>query len=377
MKRIELSISTKYVSHWSVQEALRELFQNAIDREQEDSNAKLVTSVEYSDDGTCDLIIANNNTTLNKETLLLGETSKTDDDSMIGKFGEGYKLAMLVLLRNNIGIKIYTSNEEWKPVIEKSESFNSNVLVIYIDNSSEISSTVFNLSNLSQSDYEEHCENNLKLQNEYNYIETSTAEILTEERHIGKIFVGGLFVCNNQGSKLHGYNFKPGIFELGRDRQVIDGFNLSWNTSRALVDAAIEDSELCAKLIFNIDNEDQQFLSNFVSRNSELLRAAWQHFIERYPDCVPIRYASDAKEMSKKYIGIKTVVVSDRLYQLLIKTEEYEELLNTFERVAELEEPMEIVNKFYNKYASKMRKEVKEAFAKYIIAPAIDWRNEE
>ena len=87
MARHKMSLDANYVSDWTAQDAFRELFQNAIDWGNWSHSIK---------DGT--LCIISHNANLSPSTLLLGSSSKKDGTT-IGKWGEGYKLAMLVLVR--------------------------------------------------------------------------------------------------------------------------------------------------------------------------------------------------------------------------------------------------------------------------------------
>ena len=116
-RKYELSIATTYVENWGVFEALRELFQNAIDQ----------GDWEYHYDPVAkELSIINHNDTLDTDSLLLGNTSKRNDGSKIGEFGEGYKLAVLALLRDGYEVTFYNggANEIWKTRLVNSKKFN-------------------------------------------------------------------------------------------------------------------------------------------------------------------------------------------------------------------------------------------------------------
>ncbi len=85
----ELSLSKQYVSHWGMADGVRELLQNALDSE---------SPFEWEfKDGS--LFLHSRYSKLEPRTLLLGQTSKAEDTTAIGSFGEGYKIAMLVLTR--------------------------------------------------------------------------------------------------------------------------------------------------------------------------------------------------------------------------------------------------------------------------------------
>lgn len=115
MKTIELSLSPKYVSGWGVEEAVREILQNAIDQKADGAEV----SVSYDRET---LSILADGARLKTSTLLLGESGK-DDERYIGKYGEGYKLALLVLTRERKPVKVVTDAETWTPEFRLSETF--------------------------------------------------------------------------------------------------------------------------------------------------------------------------------------------------------------------------------------------------------------
>ena len=119
--KYELTISTGYVPKWTYIEAVRELFQNAIDNEAVNSENKM--SVCYADDK---LLIANKTSKLTLDSLLLGSSTKRDDERTIGQHGEGYKIAFMVLLREGKSVTVYNygANEIWTTKIVNSRRYN-------------------------------------------------------------------------------------------------------------------------------------------------------------------------------------------------------------------------------------------------------------
>jgi hypothetical protein len=79
MKTIESSLSPKYVSGWGVEEAVREILQNAIDQKADGAEV----SVSYDRET---LSILTDGARLKTSTLLLGESGK-DDERYIEQFG--------------------------------------------------------------------------------------------------------------------------------------------------------------------------------------------------------------------------------------------------------------------------------------------------
>ena len=119
-KSFILPISKDYVRHWGIQEAIRELLQNAID-----SESKFTFEIAGNK-----LIISNDDATLSPSDLILGQSSKHDDDDAIGQFGEGFKLALAVLAREDREIVIYNGDLTWIPIFTYNDDFKGDVLRI-------------------------------------------------------------------------------------------------------------------------------------------------------------------------------------------------------------------------------------------------------
>jgi len=132
MSKIELTLAPNYVPTWTLVDAVRELFQNALDQQRQNSENE--ASWHY-DDVTGVLTISNATSKLTTASLLLGQTTKADDKSTIGQFGEGYKIATLVLLREgkNVVFYNYGAREVWRPRFVKSRRFDTDILTFFIE----------------------------------------------------------------------------------------------------------------------------------------------------------------------------------------------------------------------------------------------------
>ena len=215
--RDRLSLSRNYVSSWGIEEAIRELLQNA-----KDSNGEDIIDIDKSS-GT--ITITNKNTSIPSSTLLLGNTSKKDDLDKIGQFGEGYKLALLVLLRENKEIFIKNGNKNWTPSFEYSDNFECEVLCI-TETAGNGDDLTFEISGFDSSELDELENEFLGLNGQaYNSIQTSYGEILTDSDYKGKVFVDGLPVYEDDNFD-YGYNFRPCYVSLDRDRKSINIYEL-------------------------------------------------------------------------------------------------------------------------------------------------------
>ena len=132
---IELSISPEYIN-WNMWECVREFIQNCIDEDTKDNIGLITYDVHNGNKHGGTLTLTNAYASLRRHTLLLGSTDKRNDDSQLGCYGEGYKLAIAGLLheQSKYEIEIHTGFEKWTPAIEYSERFGNQIVVIRIEN---------------------------------------------------------------------------------------------------------------------------------------------------------------------------------------------------------------------------------------------------
>ena len=104
-----------------------EIFQNALDNEIANPENKM--GFNYDEENQR-LTISNKTSVLNPESLLLGSSTKRDDKDTIGKHGEGYKIAFMVLLREGKDIKVYnySAREIWETRLVKAKRYNNRLV---------------------------------------------------------------------------------------------------------------------------------------------------------------------------------------------------------------------------------------------------------
>lgn len=296
MKKYELSLSRNYVSNWGIEEAIRELLQNAKDSSGEEK-------IEI-DKTKGIVVISNKNTSISSSTLLLGNTSKKDDLDKIGQFGEGYKLAILVLLREGKKITINNGNKRWIPSFEYSENFNCEVLCIteFDNNGNDLDFIIssFEVKELVQLEKEF-----LGLNGQaYNSIQTSYGEILTDADYKGKVFVDGLPVYEDDNFD-YGYNFKPCYVSLDRDRKSINIYELKRLTALSVA-CCIDNFAFVDEVIDGKGRDGEYIKDENVEFDDEFKEKYAKHLMERFDikedDIVVNKNSSDLME----YVGRKT-----------------------------------------------------------------------
>ena len=258
---IEYPITANYMSHWTVRQATRELLQNALD------------SGEYIiQDGTCGEYVITNRlykpVTLDELTLL-GETDKHDNSS-IGRFGEGFKLAMLVFARceNQVDVVVRIGdcyimpriiNNRFCLEIEKAESLPDaayfSVSLRYLGVEEDIDALLLRRHNLT-----EVFDNG-----------AGCAAYLPG----GKLFVGGMFVCDTPLK--YSYNFHPSKLKLDRDRNSAPEFELTWETTKLW--AQYGEPSKVAELAHE-QCKDVQYMNSHA--NAAVRDAVTKHFAAHY-----------------------------------------------------------------------------------------------
>jgi hypothetical protein len=355
-------MTTNYVNSWTFKEAIREILQNCIDQEIVNPDNKV--EVHYESESQ-KLIITNTLSTLDRKSLLLGASTKSDDAQTVGKFGEGYKLALLVLCRLGYKVKIlnYGKKEKWTPAIRRSKQFESEVLCIdiekYIFTSVPDANLSFVIHDVTEEEYREVVERTLQLQevSDSSRLFSEYGEVLLSDTHAKSLFVNGLFICRVDKLQ-HGYNFKPQYINLDRDRSVVRDFDLFWLTSQVWISLWKENKELVEDMIESGVHEIEyiQNLGSY-SINDSLL----DRFISKYgSDSVPV--TNDDQVKLAKESGRKPVIVSQSYYTGITSSALYSNRYPT----QKVKSPREILQDFYDEYSVELAGVVGEAFEKII-----------
>lgn len=314
MSKIELTIAPNYVPTWNLVDAVRELFQNALDQQKQNSENE--ASWHY-DDATGVLTISNATSKLTASSLLLGQTTKADDKSTIGQFGEGYKIATLVLLREgkNVVFYNYGAREIWRPRFVKSRRFGTDILTFFIEKKAiwekvPSADLVIAIDGISADEYYgQIVPSNLHLRSDFEVIEeTEYGNVISLP---GKVFVNGLYVCDYE-PYAYGYNFKPEHIRLDRDRKMVNDFDLRWMASKMW--SASNNTDKVLEMISE-NKADVAFLKD-VSYSKKWHDLAAERFKDVYgPEAIPV---ASQEEMASVPAGYKGVVVNSN-YSALIR----------------------------------------------------------
>lgn len=319
MKRtkIELTIHGDYVPSWGLAEGVREIVQNGIDGARQYGCAVSVALGEVG--GEPGLLVVNKGGRIPREALLLGFTTKKDKRSLSGQFGEGLKLGMLALCRAGHTVKVLNQNELWEPRIVNSRRFNGKVLVIDITElgASEGASEdlrVF-VGGITEERWTELKRMFLFVEEPKEKVSTYAGDLLLDEELRGAIYCKGIFVGREPDFRF-GYNLNN--VEIDRDRCMVRGWDLKWNTA-AVWTAAIKTKPELAKRAYALltDGCAEVELISCDSNRDAASAIAGVFEEEAGEDAVPVRNVGESKDL--EHLGARGIVVGPFVAAVLDK----------------------------------------------------------
>lgn len=345
MKKYELGLGRNYVADWNVWSGIREFIQNAIDQSKTIEDNKM--SIDY-DEETQVLKICNKKSVLEHHTLLLGNSSKKDDGKTIGMFGEGYKLALLVLTREgkNVTIYNYGKREVWTARFSKLKKYDYvETLIVEVDTAFPWTKVPNNdltvqIEGITPDEFEIVKENTLMLKGDYIYYPTKFGNILEGEQFSGQIYINGLKVCDKPEFK-YGYDIKPAYLKIGRDRNLIDSYDIQRIARRMWL---LSNKKEIIKDFMNQstykDCEGISYETNWSPNDDIDIRTEAKNFADEVFEDYISEYgdetlcARDEKERTKlqrTYKNKKVVVISNDMGNMITNSFKYETMINNIE----------------------------------------------
>lgn len=347
MGKYVLTIGKDYVSQWNIKDAIRELIQNKIDQEITDPTNIGSISIKNGK-----LFISNKTSELTKSSLVLGCSSKQNDDETIGKFGEGYKLALLVLIRNGINVVIhnYHTKENWIPTIEYVKEYDSELLVINTDRywftSPPNNNLTFVISGVENA--QEILDEIILNEEAYKHYETDYGNILADGEK-GNIYVNGLFVTNVEDLE-YSYTIKPQYLNIGRDRNLVDEWDIKYLLAsmwkQAPHDMTMEVIRAGAK-----DVEFVKYKSNDMDKVADEL-------VVDLGNAIPVTNQYEVEQAQRMYgPKVKTKIVTESIKSLV-------EHKIPKPQVVVVKSNKELLETYYNKHKKKFSREMMKDWTK-------------
>jgi len=215
-KQIIYPITLEYRKHWTEWEAIRELVQNALDSDKE-------TTRIYKQDGN--LIIEDKGKGLQVKHLLLGISEKQDKENARGQFGEGLKIALIVLKRLGYDVEIISNDLHCKVDVAEIEGEKC-LKIIYEHNGLTFNGTKIIIHNYKGSTYENRFIMNgnktILFHNDFwgDIIEKPYGE------KDGELYVKDIYVCKLKNSE---FSYNLNRIQLEESRNVPNEYTVKRN----------------------------------------------------------------------------------------------------------------------------------------------------
>ncbi len=352
----DLPMSADYVRDWGLPQAVRELFQNAIDS---DSPFEYLVTENKLNNSLFDLEIISCNSILQPKSLVFGGSTKADQMDKIGTFGEGYKLALLVLTREGYQVDVFNGEKVWKPSFVFSKKYETEILRIDVSkNQEENQGLRFVIKGLRDDDVKELFKGNLHIEDSEEFRKTSYGRILNDRP--AELFVNGLFVCKTELK--YGYDINPEHLQLERDRQTVDAFDLTWTTSRMWLE-----TEEYEYIVNEIDANINDFSSIGYNAPDILKEACYKHFKKKHKGEIAVKSQEELNNLVSEGMT-NIVVVNSNYYRTVTACDSYKNSPQVKQKT-----PLEILAEFYSNN-KKYMKRVASADFNSLLTKAENWR---
>lgn len=197
-------MTINYRRNWSEWEAIREIVQNMMD-----SNSDF--SIKQTSEG---LLLRDTGTGIKKKHLLLGVSEKSSGAR--GQFGEGLKLALVVLKRLGYGIKIKSTNLAITVATTTIEG--ETCLKLILDETpNSFTGTQILITGYKGDTFSEHFVNG----NKQTIYSCKYGQIITEQP--AKLYVKDIYVCPLRNA-IYSYNLTN--IQLSEDRNIPDEYSV-------------------------------------------------------------------------------------------------------------------------------------------------------
>ncbi len=220
MKTIQYGIGKEYLKDWSIQDALREIYQNFLDF------GEYTEVISPFESDKVRVIIFNKYLPEGLEFLRIGNSVKHNNNA-IGKHGEGLKMAYLIMLREKLQMTITTGNQliysHWHKQPEIGETLSLGIKTI----NKEVDG--FEVMFTCPKELFTEFHDNIITDNDIIFSDSYHGDIVNKPK--GNLYSGKLFVCNVKNLS-KAYNLRPEHLHLDRDRKVPGSFETSYHTSK-------------------------------------------------------------------------------------------------------------------------------------------------
>lgn len=318
---VELTVTADYLN-WTVEEAVRDLVQNGLDAHAK-GHEFVCNYLSHSET----LVLKNKGCSIPIKALLIGYSTKKCDETQLGQFGEGLKMSALSLVRLGHAVHIYTNGQRWTPFIEHSENFGEAVLKFAIEPDKYDEGVHISVTKITREMWASCKDLFLRLRDGVVNVpfEKDGTEVISNAEHRSVVYVGGIQVAKVKDPDLvYGYNFKPKVIAIDRDRRMVNTNELMSKTTSLWTKLALESDEAYKEFVDMVldgapDVREVRFDWNVPMALAERMVA---DFKAEYGDnAYPVKTSEGAeiRLLENTAVATKTVLKPDNYVDILRK----------------------------------------------------------
>jgi len=341
-------ISLQYRSHWNEWCCIRELVQNALDSDKE-------TARIYKQDGN--LIIEDEGKGMQIKHLLLGISEKQDKENARGQFGEGLKIALIVLKRLGYDVEVISNNLHCKVDVAEIEGEKC-LKINYEHNGLTFNGTKIIIHDYKGSTYEDKfVMNGNKTILFHDNFWGDIIEKRNDEKN-GELYVKDIYVCDIKNSE---FSYNLNRVQLEESRNVPNEYTVKRNIAN--VWASCDNEALWMKMFKAMERNryERQAEFNFVYFRENVKEVIKKTFKKLYPNHVVRTSDVLVKECiwrNKEVVDWLDVVNHKDLIELLPTDRQFLEEYSKGEDIEVNEETLSLKEKKNLEIARKIAKMV-------------------
>ena len=254
-ERVVTTLTLNYRKQWGINEAIREIGQNTLDE------LERLPRFDYEKKT---LIISDNGHGMTKrQFLLLGISEKSGEDKR-GQYGEGLKIALVVLLRK--GYKVTVKSQDWKCNMTTSLLEGEEVVTYDFDENDYTTGVQFRITGLKEKILRKIVDGLFLPENPSDCIlNTNCGKILSGD-YAGKMYSRRIFV-NEEKKAIYGYDLYK--VELGTDRQYASHWSVrGWI---GILLSRVQDHDEIERIIRAFERDTLEAQANNLKLNDEFV----------------------------------------------------------------------------------------------------------
>ena len=222
-KVYKTNITKGFCFQWQKSKACMEYISNALD----EGNYNFEVDYEQGK-----LEVTNYGVKLDPKALMLGLSSKREDNTKRGCFGSGLPQSIAVLLDQGCTVTILNNDVVWEAEFTYCDDWGYEVLTFKESyNSTPDTNLTVVVEGLSEGDLDEVKSRTLALQEREILFSTEYGDVISHGEDEGEIFCGDMYVCENSSFK-YSYNFAPKVLPLNQDRNSAAQWDISRLTAK-------------------------------------------------------------------------------------------------------------------------------------------------